>query len=201
MGEIVYKLNDIWLFKYKPKTNYSKNQSKNNWLSNFLIINEIDSIKSFWSTFNNVLKISSVQPGTIYSIFKDNIEPCWEHPKNINGFSFYIYLYPVMKSNKNKNVKKNINTKINNIYIRSIVHLVSNEKDTHKYINGLTIDRKTCCYKLTWWINLNLEKPDKNISIKDELIKDIIESIEYSKILDCDFITSKYNYILNKQNN
>ena len=187
---INYELNDTWKFKYKSSTNYSKKQTTDNWLSMYKHVYDINDIKTFWCVINNIYKISRVRPGTIYSFFKDDIEPCWEHSKNKNGFSLIIYLY--YGSVKNRKIRNDFNKKMDELYINTLIHLISNNKKIHKYINGVTIDKKNVCYKLTWWINSEY-KESKNKNIEEY----ITNFINFEKVKE---YLQKYKEIVIKTN-
>lgn len=44
-----------------------------------------DTVEDFWCLYNNIKAPSQLQPSATYYLFKDNIDPKWEHPKNAQG--------------------------------------------------------------------------------------------------------------------
>ena len=66
---------------------------KDNWkLSGYKNIYKITSINSFWQFYNNWNKIDNIINKHFF-LMKENINPIWEDPKNINGgcWSFKIH--------------------------------------------------------------------------------------------------------------
>lgn len=48
----------------------------------------IESIKDFWSAFNNVAPPSLLVMNSMYQLFREGVQPEWEDPTNANGHSF-----------------------------------------------------------------------------------------------------------------
>lgn len=55
-----------------------------------VLVYKIDSIETFWRTFNNIPTITNCSIGSTYYFFRDGIKPKWEDPKNINGGAWSI---------------------------------------------------------------------------------------------------------------
>lgn len=89
-------LESVWSFKTKTKIDFTKNQDKNAWLSNYISVCSVNTIEDFWRLWSNILgqklnKQVEIQT-TVHSFFKDDIEPAWEHAKNKNGCSIHFYI-------------------------------------------------------------------------------------------------------------
>ena len=84
--EMDYPLSDKWILKYRDTINYKKGQTTVSWLDSFQLIYKISDVQTFWQVYNNM----PWEP-TIYSLFKEGINPLWEDPANKNGFSIHYY--------------------------------------------------------------------------------------------------------------
>ena len=62
------------------------------WKENLKQIATFSSMDVFWRAFNNMLPPSRLSVGSNYSIFREGIEPAWEHPQNLEGGKFVLTL-------------------------------------------------------------------------------------------------------------
>mmetsp|Transcript_15732 Transcript_15732/g.29756 ORF Transcript_15732/g.29756 Transcript_15732/m.29756 type:complete len:247 (-) Transcript_15732:253-993(-) len=62
------------------------------WKENLKTIVTFSTMDVFWRAFNNLQPVSQLQVGSNYSIFREGIEPAWEHPENIEGGKFVLTL-------------------------------------------------------------------------------------------------------------
>ena len=139
------KLNDIWNFTIKTNE-YIKGQTEDDWLASFKTINKIATIEDYWNTMNNIPSWIDMKSGVIYSIFKNDIQPAWEHPDNINGISLTFFI------DKKKNNVRHVKTLYENI----LIYVISNNYAENKYLNGCTFDQKFKCFKIVIWFNENM---------------------------------------------
>ena len=163
-----YPLNDAWTLCYKGNTDYTKNQTASDWLKEFKKIYTIDTIQLFWKIYNNIPVWSSTSSGTIYSIFKDNILPSWEDPKNTDGFSLILYT-------NNKTMR---DEQLDELYLNLLLFIIGNTSSFSFLINGCTFDRKYNGSKITLWLNSYVDEDMTSI-----VIDDILEKIDYYKYM------------------
>ena len=118
---------------------------------------EIGDIETFWRTFNNVPKIYEIfsdgrnikkmkrnnATPCAYSFFRKDVEPCWEDPKNCQGFEFSV---------KNGNQLQRFQEE----WMNCIVELVINKNDVSRRINGIRIVDCTkfdsVLYRMEIWV-------------------------------------------------
>ena len=157
------EFDDTWILYLHYKdlgTCYKENTEK---------LMEINNIFIFWQTINNIPKPSQIFSDGIttkkikrtnatpcaYSFFRENIEPCWEDPRNCNGFECSI------KINKNLEV-------FDIIYVNSIVQLLTNKNSIYDYINGIRIvdctKSNSVMYRIEFWIS-------------DETVRESVENV------------------------
>lgn len=134
-------------------------------------LQDVSTIEHFWRTMNNVpktyelfsngngvkkIKRTNATP-CAYSFFRSDIKPCWEDPKNCNGFEFSI------KSGKNFE-------KFERDWINSLVTIVSNDK--YSSLTGIRVvdltKANSVLYRMEFWA----ESEDKKEEIENTLIHD-----------------------------
>lgn len=173
-----YPLNDTWCVYFHAKNsdkNYSDNTSK---------LIEINNVKDFWGTFNNipkptdmfsepgalnkVLKRTGETPGAI-SLFRKKSFPTWEDPTNIKGFEWSLRKYKDFEQ-------------FNDIWTTLIIKSVSENFEHSEILNGVRIVDSTIDYKIMYRIELWFS--DKKFKeFFETKIKDILEVPHYTKLL------------------
>ena len=183
-----YPLNDTWCLYFHAKNSdkkYSQNTTK---------LIEINNIKDFWGTFNNipkptemfsehgvhkkVLKATGEVPGAI-SLFRKNSYPTWEDDTNINGFEWSIRKYKDFES-------------MNFLWINVIANTVGENFEHSDILNGVrivdsTIDNKYM-YRIELWFS---DKKYKEFF--ETKIKEILGIPLYTKLLYREHSTLKEN--------
>tara|TARA_B100000902_G_scaffold399431_1_gene470237 strand:- start:1775 stop:2323 length:549 start_codon:yes stop_codon:yes gene_type:complete len=134
---------------------------------------DIYDIETFWRTFNNIPKIYEMFSDGIsikklkrtnatpcaYSFFKDDIFPCWEDPKNKDGFEYSI---------KNAIDLK----KLHNEWMECIIKLIGNKDSIMYHINGIRIVDCTkytsVLYRMEIWVDNEKYRTEIEDFIKNE---------------------------------
>lgn len=183
-----YILNDTWCVYFHAKDSnkkYNDNTSK---------LIEIDNIKDFWGTFNNIpkptdmfsepgklhkiLKRTGETPGAI-SLFRKNSFPTWEDPTNTNGFEWSIRKYKDFYQ-------------LNELWYNVIMNIVGENFNHSNILNGVRIVDSTIDYKIMYRIELWFS--DKKYKEYFETkIKEILEIPLYTKLLYREHSTLKEN--------
>eukprot|EP01118_Nematostelium_gracile_P014327 TRINITY_DN5553_c0_g2_i1.p1 TRINITY_DN5553_c0_g2~~TRINITY_DN5553_c0_g2_i1.p1 ORF type:complete len:246 (+),score=49.11 TRINITY_DN5553_c0_g2_i1:59-739(+) len=84
---IKHPLQNSWTLWYD---NPGKKTSQTSWADNLKKVVTFSTVEDFWSIFNNVRPASKLIPGSNYHLFKENIEPKWEHVENVRGGKWII---------------------------------------------------------------------------------------------------------------
>jgi len=63
---------------------------QHHWQSNLKKVVTFDSVEDFWRVFNNIRPASDLATGSNYHLFKENIEPSWEHQDNRFGGKWVV---------------------------------------------------------------------------------------------------------------
>eukprot|EP01116_Phalansterium_solitarium_P004527 TRINITY_DN15558_c0_g1_i1.p1 TRINITY_DN15558_c0_g1~~TRINITY_DN15558_c0_g1_i1.p1 ORF type:complete len:251 (-),score=21.28 TRINITY_DN15558_c0_g1_i1:368-1120(-) len=64
--------------------------SQQHWTSNLKRVVTFDTVEDFWRVFNNIRPASELALGSNYHLFKENIEPSWEHVDNRIGGKWVV---------------------------------------------------------------------------------------------------------------
>ena len=132
---------------------------------------EISDIVTFWQTFNNIpsateifsdgyttkkMKRNNAIP-CAYSFFRKNVQPCWEDKCNCEGFEYSV------KCNRNLD-------SFSNLFINSVIELLTEKNEYYNYINGIRIVDCTKCnsvmYRIEFWISDERIKPEIEIILR-----------------------------------
>jgi len=84
---IKHPLQNSWTLWYD---NPGKKASQDSWADNLKKIVTFDTVEDFWRIFNNVRPASKLSTGSNYHLFKENIEPKWEHAENSKGGKWIV---------------------------------------------------------------------------------------------------------------
>jgi len=83
-----------WTLYYekKSKSKVGKGLTKMDYLKELQRVGTFQTIKDFWSTWNQLLEECNTREAANYHFFKDDIKPVWEDPKNVKGGKWVIAL-------------------------------------------------------------------------------------------------------------
>lgn len=150
----INNLNDKWIFWFHDPLD-------NNWkINSYKNITEINSIEKFWKLYNN-LGEKNIE-NSMFFLMRENIEPLWEHNKNVKGGCWSI------KINKDK-----VFDIWCNISIALLGENISNNKLNK--INGISISpKKSFCIIKIW----NDNKKNKSVNLLNK-----IEGVDYDGVI------------------
>lgn len=151
-----YPLEDKWVFKFRQYIDYNKGQSKLRWNEAYKLLYNIDDLITLWQVINNI-----EYEKTCYSLFKNGIDPAWEHPENTTGFSLIYY--------------KDTDEEMEKFVMDIIVKLLSGDISGYQDINGITFDLVK--HKLSIWFKIK-----NNVVTVQDITKYL--NILYTKIED-----------------
>jgi len=84
---IKHPLQNSWTLWYD---NPGKKTSQQSWAENLKKIVTFDTVEDFWRIFNNVRPASKLGLSSNYHLFKEHIEPKWEHSDNSKGGKWIV---------------------------------------------------------------------------------------------------------------
>jgi len=79
---IKHPLQHRWTLWYD---NPGKKTNQASWGDHLKKVVTFDTVEDFWRIFNNIRPASKLVLGSNYHLFKEHIEPKWEHPENLKG--------------------------------------------------------------------------------------------------------------------
>lgn len=154
-----HPLESTWTWKYKPKVQHTKKQqNEEDWLSSFENICKIGSVEMFWSVKNNIHSWSQMHYGSIYSFFRDDINPSWEDEKNKDGCSYAFYFVKERMTEKD----------LDDVFESVLLCLIGEFGNFSEYVNGATFERKFKGDKLIVWCNAHSQEMLE--ALRDEML-------------------------------
>lgn len=156
---LIHPLESEWVWAYKPTVVY-KQQTASDWLSDYkrLYPNVIDSVELFWQVFNHLPRFTKLDYGNIYALFKEGIDPVWEHPANEKGYSIILYMN---KYSDQEAVEK--------IYLYSLLVVIGGAASFAPDLNGCTMERKTGGNKAVFWFKRRGPITEQKAHVKELL--------------------------------
>ncbi|PRP88929.1 hypothetical protein PROFUN_00397 [Planoprotostelium fungivorum] len=84
---IKHPLQNRWTLWYD---NPGKKITSQQWQDSLKKIVTFDTVEDFWGIFNNIRPASKLTLGSNYHLFKEGVEPKWEHPDNFKGGKWIV---------------------------------------------------------------------------------------------------------------
>lgn len=79
-----HPLKSAWTF-WVDIPDKSQKMSQKDWQDNLRRIYTVDSVEDFWGVFNNLQAASELPLSANYHLFRGDIKPAWEDPRNTKG--------------------------------------------------------------------------------------------------------------------
>jgi len=83
-----HPLQNRWTLWYDNPA--GKKTTAEKWAENLKQIITFDTVEDFWRIYNNIRPASKIALGSNYHLFKEGIEPKWEHEQNKRGGKWVI---------------------------------------------------------------------------------------------------------------
>ncbi|KAL7559486.1 hypothetical protein ACA910_010302 [Epithemia clementina (nom. ined.)] len=83
------------------------------WSENLKEIATFQTVEHFWQVYNNVIPPSMISLNSNYSVFRQGIQPAWEHPSNLEGGKFLLTLPKPKQQQQQQQQGNNSNTSNN----------------------------------------------------------------------------------------
>ena len=132
-----YPLECSWSFWF------FKNNREYDWKENLTLLTTVDTVEDFWSVYIHLRPVESLQEGCDYMLFKKDIKPMWEDPKNIDGGRWLVTSDKEQRSNE---LSKN--------WLNSLLSLIGShydEDDEVSYVNGAFLNIRFKTDRLELW--------------------------------------------------
>lgn len=134
------------------------------WKENLKTIATFKSMDVFWQAFNNMLPASQIAIGSNYSLFREGIEPAWEHPLNMEGGKFVLTL----------SKKDNKTGKLDEYWLYTVLAILGEMIDkTGDEVNGAVVSIRKSQDRIALW--LKESKPPEHCIIIAERWKKALE--------------------------
>jgi len=141
-----FPLANKWTLWYNGPKNPAT--EKHQWMKRFKKITDFDSVESFWRLFNNLSPPSVLPPGSDFHLFKESIEPEWEHEGNKGGGT-WTYRMHVKDTNG-----------IDQSWFQLVLLLIGNTFNCVEHVTGVVVSiRKSNARLSVWTSKLNPDDP------------------------------------------
>ena len=136
------------------------------WKENLKQIATFRTVEHFWRVYNNVLPPSMISVSSNYSVFREGIQPAWEHPSNLDGGKFLLTLpkpkQPQQQANQNngkgkggKNRKADAHfvTKLDEYWLFTVLAVLGETMDaTGDQICGAVVSVRKSQDRIALWL-------------------------------------------------
>jgi len=87
---VKHPLQNRWTLWYDNPSSHTGKMNQNNWSNQLKRVVTYETVEDFWRIFNNIRQASKLGLGSNYHVFKDTIEPTWEHEENCKGGKWLV---------------------------------------------------------------------------------------------------------------
>jgi len=92
---IRHPLQNRWTMWYDtPVGSKGRRRVYEKWSSNIKKVMEFDTVEDFWCLYNNLTTPDNLGQGCNYHLFKEDIKPEWEDPRNADGGKWVHLFHP-----------------------------------------------------------------------------------------------------------
>jgi len=131
---------------------YYKNDRTKSWEMNLKEVITFSTVEDFWALYNHIEKVSRLEKGCDYSLFKKGIQPAWEDPANEKG-GRWIFTMPKHYS------KQNLDT----FWLEVLMCLIGEAfGENGVIVNGAVVNIRPRGDKISVWLS---ESCDKDIIV------------------------------------
>lgn len=145
-------LNDPWVLWYNgPK---AAGTSGHKWEKRYKKVTNFATVQDFWRIFNNLKVPSSLAVGSDYHLFKENIEPEWEHAAHKGGGSWTF-----------RTTSKDQQSQIDYIWFQVLLALIGNTFEYGNYVTGIVVSARKGGMRIAIWLGKCEPNSPENDSI------------------------------------
>jgi hypothetical protein len=142
------------LYVTKQRTVQGFEKSIKEWEDRLEKINVFNTAESFWCVYNNIRLPSEMknERGDYY-LFKDEILPEWEHPRNVGGGSIVLNFDPF---------------KADDVWLRIQLEVIGNNFPRLDVVCGLELAIRKNRYKIAVWVD----------NSKNSIVRELAEELK-----------------------
>lgn len=130
-------LKDKWCLWFNGAKTSS---SGHKWEKRYKKVTSFDNVQDFWKIFNNLTVPSTLPMGSDYHLFKEGIEPEWEHPNHLGGGSWTF-----------RSQGKDPNTQVDYIWFQVLLALIGNTFDHGDKVTGVVVSARKSSNRIAIW--------------------------------------------------
>jgi len=166
-------INHEWTLYYekKSKAKVGKCLNKADYLKELEPVGTFKTVENFWSTWNQLLEQCNTKAEANYHMFKDDIKPLWEDPKNSKGGKWVIPLQKDQSSDE-ETIR---------LWMSLMLALVSGDWGVESEINGIVLQSRPWGSNFSIW---NRNANDKElIDVVSNKLRQLfnVDNVKYQK--------------------
>ncbi len=127
----------LWFDSPNLHKSYKEYSRELSWKQNLCCVYKINSIPTFWQTYNNITEPNNMCYKSAYYLFVSNTAP---HSMDINNLNGTTLCFNILKGNN-----------LNNIWLRTVLLFLGENIKYSEYINGISLKKNKKQYELTLW--------------------------------------------------
>ena len=137
----MHKLEHVWrLYATRTRIKSSREATVQDWENTLDFVSTIATVEDFWSVFNSLKRPSDLHNRAAYFLFKQEILPEWEHPRNERGGAWHLNF---------ANVEK-----VNDVWLAALLAVVGHQLgELMTHVCGLVMTVKGNKHRLSLWLD------------------------------------------------
>eukprot|EP01132_Coremiostelium_polycephalum_P002688 gene2688-3334_t len=141
--------------------------SSEHWGDSLKRVISFDAVEDFWCVFNNLPTVTNLKAGSSYHLFKEDIDPKWEHKMNIKGGKWVALLRD--------------RSSYDNMWLQAVMACVGETFDSSDDICGIVYNVRKGGDKISVWTkHAHDEKVSKEIGNSLKRILEINSTISFT---------------------
>lgn len=132
-----------------PKSGYGKHDQHkgghgDQYEESLVELGKIQTVRSFWSLYNNLKAPSVSMVNSNYHFFKENIKPLWEDPANARGGKWTVNFGSTLDN-------------IDDTWLNILLALIGETLDPADFISGVVFSRRARGNRIAIWLKSGVD--------------------------------------------
>lgn len=180
---VKHPLQNKWTLWFDNPSNSQGRVDQKSWADQLKKVVTFDTVEDFWRIFNYIRPASKLQIGANYHLFKNDIEPKWEHPENYKGGKWNVGL------------KGNLET-LDKMWLWAVLACIGENFEDENEICGCVVSiRKGQQNRLAVWTKTAAsESAQKRIGTQLRKVLELAENISVSYTVHADALKKNSSY-------
>lgn len=176
---VKHPLQNRWTLWYDNPSGKTNQQS---WADQLKKVVTFETVEDFWRIFNNISPASKLLVGANYHLFKNDVEPKWEHAENVKGGKWNVAV-------------KGSNEQLDKWWLWSVLACIGESFEDENEICGCVVSIRRGANRLALWTKTaTLEGAQKRIGTQLRKCLELPENIAVSYTVHSDSLKRNSSY-------